>query len=168
MGEDIAQYAEALPKLAGVGMKIPRAWAHDKLRIPEPDGKEDILSVPRPEMAAPPALRELAAGRAPGALRYRLAALAGVQVGIQAHPDAIDPATQLAPLINAQAQPVMERWMADIERLLQERPELTATEIQQHLLDLYGDLPTDQLVELMAEGYLLASLVGMDDIERGA
>lgn len=31
--EDIASYADAIPKLA-VGMDIPTAWIHDKLRIP--------------------------------------------------------------------------------------------------------------------------------------
>ncbi|AUN95884.1 DUF935 domain-containing protein [Pseudazoarcus pumilus] len=65
--EDLAAYAEALPKLVGVGFKIPRAWGHAKLRIPEPDANEDVLEVP----AMPPmgALRRpaMAAARRPAA-----------------------------------------------------------------------------------------------------
>jgi len=73
--EDLQVYAEALPKLVGVGFKIPRAWGHEKLRIPEPDGKEDVLAVPATtsQPAEPPEL----AGLAMGAYRHwRLAAAA--------------------------------------------------------------------------------------------
>ncbi|MDP2548075.1 DUF935 domain-containing protein [Oceanobacter sp. 4_MG-2023] len=43
-GEDLTLYAEALPKLVGMGMTIPTAWAHDKLQIPEPEENEPVLS----------------------------------------------------------------------------------------------------------------------------
>lgn len=39
---DIATYADALPKLSGV-MRIPAAWAHEKLKIPLPQGDEEVL-----------------------------------------------------------------------------------------------------------------------------
>ncbi|WP_175922672.1 DUF935 domain-containing protein [Burkholderia latens] len=55
--EDLALYADALPKLVGAGVKVPRQWAQDKLMIPEPKDGEDILSVPKPPMALPPAER---------------------------------------------------------------------------------------------------------------
>ena len=42
--EDIKLYSESLPKLAGIGMRIPVSWAHDKLRIPEPEGEEPVLA----------------------------------------------------------------------------------------------------------------------------
>lgn len=44
--EDIAIYAESLPKLVGIGMKIPARYAHDKLKIPQPEGDEEILAIP--------------------------------------------------------------------------------------------------------------------------
>lgn len=43
--EDLAAYADALPKLVGVGFKVPRSWAQEKLRIPEPQTDEDVLAV---------------------------------------------------------------------------------------------------------------------------
>ena len=42
--EDLASYAKSLPGLVGVGMKIPVRYAHNKLKIPEPEGDEAILS----------------------------------------------------------------------------------------------------------------------------
>lgn len=42
--EDLTKYAEALPKLVGVGVKIPEQWVRDKLGIPEPEDDEAILS----------------------------------------------------------------------------------------------------------------------------
>lgn len=47
-GEDLTQYAEALPKLVEIGLKIPTAWAHDKLQIPQPEGDEPVLALTPP------------------------------------------------------------------------------------------------------------------------
>lgn len=55
--EDLKLYAEALPKLVGIGLKVPVNWAHDKLAIPRPKEDEAVLEVARPEMAVPPELR---------------------------------------------------------------------------------------------------------------
>lgn len=41
--EDLKLYSESLPKLAEMGMKIPRKWAQEKLRIPEPEDDDEIL-----------------------------------------------------------------------------------------------------------------------------
>ena len=48
--EDLTLYADALPKLAAVGMRIPEAWARDKLKIPEPEGDELVLSSGQPSV----------------------------------------------------------------------------------------------------------------------
>ena len=74
--EDLKLFADALPKLAGAGLRIPVAWAHDKLRIAQPTGDEPVLSAPKPatvptaEGGEPPkgppaALSAQAAGPAP-------------------------------------------------------------------------------------------------------
>lgn len=52
--EDLKLYADALPKLVAAGVRVPRQWAQDKLMIPEPQEGDEILSVPKPEMALPP------------------------------------------------------------------------------------------------------------------
>lgn len=68
--EDIQTFSEALPKLVGVGMKIPLAWAHDKLGIPQPeDDKVAVLAVaqpaPTPLLAANSRLYQAALSQAP-------------------------------------------------------------------------------------------------------
>ena len=154
--EDLTAYADALPKLVGVGLRIPRAWAHEKLGIPEPDGDEEVLSIPQPEMTQPPALREpvQAAARALAALRTSA-------------PPLDDAAAQLAPRLGAEAQPEIDGWLAQIEALLVDNPELTPAELQSRLLALYGDLPHDELVEIMAQGYALATLIGRAEVADG-
>jgi phage gp29-like protein len=43
--EDIKTYADALPKLVAIGMKIPTQWAHETLKIPMPEtDKDEVLS----------------------------------------------------------------------------------------------------------------------------
>lgn len=48
--EDVKTLSESIPKLVGMGMRIKRSWAHEKLKIPEADeGDKDILVAPKPE-----------------------------------------------------------------------------------------------------------------------
>ncbi|WP_175992320.1 DUF935 domain-containing protein [Burkholderia vietnamiensis] len=68
--EDLELYSNALPKLVAAGVKVPRQWAQEKLMIPEPQANEDILSVPKPEMALPPEERPETPPRT-AAMRYR-------------------------------------------------------------------------------------------------
>lgn len=41
--EDLAQYADAIPKLVDVGVNVPEYWVREKLGIPEPQDDEPIL-----------------------------------------------------------------------------------------------------------------------------
>lgn len=41
--EDIAQWADALPKLAAAGLQIPVQWAQEKLGIPQPQNGEAVM-----------------------------------------------------------------------------------------------------------------------------
>ncbi len=41
--EDLALYADAIPKLVSVGVPVPVSYVQNKLRIPEPEGNEPIL-----------------------------------------------------------------------------------------------------------------------------
>lgn len=53
--EDMESFSNSLEKLVDVGMRIPRAWAHEKLGIPEPaDDQEPVLGIqkqPAPSLA---------------------------------------------------------------------------------------------------------------------
>lgn len=47
--EDLSKYADALPKLVGVGMQVPEKWAREKLGIPDAQEGEAVLSVVKTE-----------------------------------------------------------------------------------------------------------------------
>ena len=51
--EDLKLMSEAVPKLVGVGMRIPVRWAHEKLKIPEASADEKVLSLPNPAATLP-------------------------------------------------------------------------------------------------------------------
>lgn len=52
-GADLALYADALPKLVGIGVQVPVAYIQDKLRIPLPKEGEAVLGmVAKPSVAA--------------------------------------------------------------------------------------------------------------------
>lgn len=55
--EDIKLYSDAVPKLVGMGMRIKREWAHEKLKIPMAGEQDEVLQVARPELTVPPADR---------------------------------------------------------------------------------------------------------------
>lgn len=47
--EDVKLFADSLPKLVSMGMRIKRSWAHERLKIPEADeGDQDVLVAPKP------------------------------------------------------------------------------------------------------------------------
>jgi phage gp29-like protein len=50
--EDLALYADALPKLVSIGFKIPVDWAQDKLKVPIPEDGEEILATVQPPQLA--------------------------------------------------------------------------------------------------------------------
>lgn len=73
--EDLARYATALPPLIRAGVKVPRQWAQERLGIPEPEGDEEVLSMPEPggfpmaALTAQPRQRLTAADRLDDAAR---------------------------------------------------------------------------------------------------
>ena len=48
--EDLSVFADAIPKLTGIGVQISESWVRDKLGIPEPQEGELILSTPQGEI----------------------------------------------------------------------------------------------------------------------
>lgn len=62
--EDLALFAEALPKLVGIGLPVPTRWAHDKLKVPVPEQNEPVLTTASSAPALKPTTTQtLAASR---------------------------------------------------------------------------------------------------------
>jgi phage gp29-like protein len=67
VGEDVTRFADALPKLVGIGFKVPEQWAHEKLKIPMPEPGEAVLrQISQPAPDTPPSVALNLAGLSAG------------------------------------------------------------------------------------------------------
>ncbi|WP_249179718.1 DUF935 domain-containing protein [Burkholderia dolosa] len=142
--EDLALYADALPKLVGAGVKVPRQWAQDKLMIPEPKDGEDILSVPKPQMALPPEERP---DEQPRTAKMRYRAVLRNAAGEIVYPDQDEldqtvtalPADEITDALRAMIGPAIAALRRGatpdeaIEMLLEAQPEMDDTAMQELL-----------------------------------
>lgn len=153
--EDLALYADALPKLAGAGVRIPVKWANDKLRIPEPaDGEEVLKGAPEP--AAPdPNLRN-------GAIsKVKKAALAAE---LPEPHDAIDDLVdeQLAawrPLLG----PLVSPLLAELDKAVAQGESLAA--FAARLPQLVQRMDSRPLADDLARAAFSARLAGEADLD---
>lgn len=156
--EDIALFAEALPKLASAGMLIGVDWAHTKLRIPKAQDNEEKLKgapepvsvpgtvppagpgVPNPGRAALSA--NLPNQGAPGAPQDALDAL--VNEAVDPGPSLVSPLVQ--PLLDA-----LDAALASGESLASFRDRLP---------ELMQTMDSDQASEQLARAAFMARLAG--------
>lgn len=157
--DDLALYADALPKLAAGGARIPVSWVHEKLRIPEA-GEQDAVfgAAPEPEPKAPGEPASTATEPAQPASQGQAQAALKAQAPA-AQPDAAD---LLTPALADQADAQIGRWVAEIEDMLAGADSLE--QFREHLLARYGDLPADDLVEVMATALAAIELRGRADV----
>jgi len=147
--EDLSLYAEALPKLAQAGLRIPAAWARQKLGIPEPDEGEELLTA---SMAAPVALK----GLTPGLTRSREER--------EGNPQGDEQTLQLAQLEQVALQPLAD-MIAVIRRKVDEAQSLE--ELRDGLLDAWPQMDSRQLAEVMAQALAAAAMAGRYEILEG-
>jgi phage gp29-like protein len=149
--EDVKLYADSIPKLVGMGMRIKRGWAHEKLKIPQADeGDKDILVVPRGELAAPPIERPEATPPAkPAKARLRAQPAADVE------PDALD---ELADEMLVEWQEGMGELVEPVEAALASASSFE--EFSQALEAGLGAIEPGKLVDLLARGTFAARIWG--------
>lgn len=149
--EDLTAYAEALPKLVGVGFKVPRPWAQEKLRIPEPQEGEDVLAVATP--APPPA------GSPPAGPQ------AGLTAALSANPPEEPGQAPLDAAISAippdVMQAMMEEMLAPVMGALQEAGGFEAA--MALLAARFPEMPTAKLDQLLGQAMFAAQAWGYDD-----
>lgn len=148
--EDLAAYADNLPKLAQGGLRIPVSWVHEKLRIPTASGQEPVFGT-APEPVDPPPSEPQTP---PVTLRseYRPARLAADL------PAATDPADVLTPALGLAAEAQITAWRDEIESMLEQAT--TLEEFRAQLLARYADLPNGDLVTVMATALSAINLAG--------
>lgn len=176
--EDLQLYADALPKLADRGLRIPTDWVHDKLRIPRAeDGEEVLTGAPAPaagdgDQAPPPGAKpqpapkpepEPGPGAKPEAQPAAKAALAG-QVPGEPEPDLIDElvaeqAAQWQPLLG----PMVEPLLAEIDKALAAGETLET--FAARLPDLIPKLDAQPMTTAVARAAFSARLAGEAGID---
>lgn len=155
---DMKLYADALPKLVGVGVPITKKWALSKLAIPEAEKGDELLSVPQPAMALPPEERPLPAPAKATARPSRYVAVLKNNRGEIVYPDqhALDQGIDDVP-----ADPVnqaMSKLLAPVIVALKngETPDQAA----ELLLQAEQHMDETQIAELLANAMFVADVWG--------
>lgn len=143
--EDLKLYADAIPKLVRVGVKIPERWPNERLQIPVPEDGEPVLAMPQQQPTVP--LRSQSGSA--------LAALRG-PAGEDATPG------QQTQQLGQQAEATIEQWVSRVEQLLGEVDSLT--EFADRLTELYPELDSSELESLMGQALTAAELAGRYDL----
>jgi phage gp29-like protein len=151
--EDVKLYADALPKLVKIGMRIKRSWAHEKLKIPQADPTDDVLVeearvVPDQQDGDNVIARE----------QQRLARL-------RAQVDNADALDELA-------ADMLDEWQAGMGELVDpvEKALASATSFEdfsQALEASLAEIGPDKLVDLLARGTFAARIWGqLNQVKR--
>jgi phage gp29-like protein len=155
--EDMSVYADALPKLVDLGMKVPRKWAQEKIGVPEPEeDEEDILRVP--PKPTPPLQQPGNTGATPATPPAVAAATA--------QPTPPDPPARMSDRLDTMLQPAMSLWIGKIRDLVASANSLE--EIRDGIVALAPDMTLDQYTEAMRQALAAAALAGRYEILRAA
>ncbi|MEA9746613.1 DUF935 domain-containing protein [Xanthomonas campestris pv. raphani] len=145
--KDITVFAEALPKLVGMGMRINRGWAHTELGIPQAEANDKDVLVPLQE-AAPPTPQPSKVAAATAAVARPIAAAA-------------DREDQLTVLLQRQADPAIKDMVDQVKALVDASDSLDA--LLAGLSQLQTTMSVDALTAAMGEALAVAGIAGMSD-----
>jgi len=173
--EDLKLFADALPKLANAGAKIPVRYVNMKLKIPEPEDGEEILQPSRTANAPMQGDQATASLAALAGDLNTLNAKEGVSRGNDAEAsqpgqgdnpaqlgDAIDSETDL--LAAAAGESIKD--MVDVIRAKADQAE-SLEALSHDLANSYGDLDSSKLAAVMALGFAAVELSGRFDVSEG-
>lgn len=158
--EDVKLFADSIPKLVGVGMRIPRGWAHEVLKIPQADqGDQDVLVAPAPAPATGAAGGTGAPGQGSPAEqdaarnKLKLAALRQVPT---ADADELD--TLAWEMLGEWEETFGAELQGAIEKALEAATSFD--DFSQALETALADVAPERLVDLMARGAFAARIWG--------
>lgn len=162
--EDMAAYAEALPKLVDVGFQIPVQWAQEKVGIPQPEAGEPVLQATSPAMWRQGMAATTGRVPFPGHL-WGVAAAAGQLPAGQLPPS---PQTAMRPQLAANIKAPAAAWVDKIRELVSQATSLE--EIRDGIAALDPNMSLDDYAAAMAEALAAAHLAGRYEVlqEAGA
>lgn len=150
--EDLQLMSDAVPKLVGVGMRIPTKWAHEKLKIPEAVDGEEVLAV-----ATTPDPQPDGTEARPGTQKPAKPARASNRAQLQV-PDE-DELDDLAGEMMDGWQEVMGESLAPLQAALNAATSLT--EFREGLEDVLARMDSKKLAEVLARGQFGARVWGL-------
>jgi len=149
--EDVKLYAESIPKLVDMGMRIPRSWAHAKLKIPEATAEDKDVLVAKPAGREPAPADDTPPRRTPPGK----ANLKADPAGAAGEPDELDVLTED---MLAEWQEGMGELVAPVQEALEAA---TSFEDFQRALEAgLARVSPDKLVDLLARGSFAARIWG--------
>lgn len=150
---DLALLADALPKLAGSGMRIPVQWAHEQGGIPMADDGDEILQVANPQMELPPEER---ANQKTQTAAATAALTATGQPSTYPDQAALDAAIEaIAPdLLQGQSVALLKPVLDLIAK------SADYAEVHGKLAEVFQDMNTQQLEEMLARAMFVAEVWG--------
>lgn len=140
--EDIKGYADSLPQLVRIGMRIPRIWAQQQIGVPEPEGDEELLV----EARAPASVEPLESDAAASAVAR-----------LDAQPPADDFVDALVEALRREAGAVTDGWLDTIRAIVESAS--SYDELLGRLAELMTSLPLDALGTAI-DGAVAASGLG--------
>jgi len=151
---DMKAMSDSLPGLVDAGLRIPAAWAHERLNIPQAEAGEEILT--RQPTAAPGL----------GLMSQRTVRLgipaAATQTPGTASADAVQDQIKLAA---AQADHVVEGWAEQIRAMANEAESLA--DLKARIEAAFPDLQPNGMADAMGDALAAAHLAGRYDILEG-
>lgn len=155
--EDFKTLSDSLPIFVDMGAQIPRWWLHEKTGIPQAAEGEEILErAPATAPAAPQAPAQSAQTDSAAPLTARLATA-------QDQPDAVDRQVER---LSRQAGPLVSAMLSTVRKELAKAKDLPAFQVR--LLELYPELKTADLTELLASAFAATELTGRYEAQQGA
>lgn len=149
--EDIKVFADALPKLVGIGVQVPQDWANQKLGIPTPQPGQVVLGMTPQVQVLPTETAALTAQR----VKLNSAPAQPLTVGQSMQP-------QLADNVEKASSP----WFAQIRKLVDSATSLE--EIRDGLEQLIPNMTLDQYAQAMADAMAAAQMAGRYEVLQEA
>ncbi|EIJ72664.1 DUF935 domain-containing protein [Haemophilus haemolyticus] len=162
--EDLSVFADAIPKLTGIGVQISESWVRDKLGIPEPQEGELILSTLQGEKTDKKTTALSAVfNHGKGCTCGCRAAALSAQNGKKDEQDELDGLIDDA-LANADFNQQLDPMMKQIVGVVMASE--SYDEAQEKLIALYPDLTSESHQAYLASAVFLADLLGAANAER--
>ena len=162
--EDLSVFADAIPKLTGIGVQISESWVRDKLGIPEPQEGELILSTQQGEKTdeKTTALSAVFNHGEDCTCGCRSAALSAKN-GKKDEQDELDGLIDDA-MVNADFNQQLDPMMKQIVGVVMASE--SYDDAQEKLIALYPDLTSESHQAYLASAVFLADLLGAANAER--